>query len=128
VIASSHSTLHDSDAHHDFEDHDPDIEPPTSRSEPVSPGEAQRRQILTLAPSPSGLTMLAGGTAAVLFGGAVGFWLGRRSAPRPVHRAAVNLESAVALAPVAMKLLSNPMIRALAIRLIVRQFSKRIAH
>jgi hypothetical protein len=128
VIASSHSTLHVPDVNNDFEDHDPDIEPPASRSEPVSPGEAQRRQILALAPSPSGLTMMAGGTAAVVVGGAIGFWLGRRTAPRPVHRAAVNLESAVALAPVAMRLLSNPLIRALALRLVVRQLSKRIAH
>jgi hypothetical protein len=128
VIASSRSALHDLDADDTYDDRDPDIEPPASRTEPVAPGEAQRRQIWTLAPSPDGLTMLAGGTAAVLLGGAVGFWLGRRTAPRPVQRSVVNLESAVALAPVAMRLLKNPLIRAMAVRLIVRQLSKRIAH
>jgi hypothetical protein len=119
--------MHPNDDHDYVDTHDPDIEPPASRSEPVSPAEAQRRQVWTLAPSPDSLSMAAGGAAAIVFGGAVGFWLGRRSAPRPVRRAAVNFESAVALAPVAMQLLRNPLIRALAVRVLVRQLSKRIA-
>jgi hypothetical protein len=127
VIASSRSTLYDLNADATMDARDPDIEPPASLSEPVSPAEAQRRQIWTLAPSPNTVSMVAGGAAAIGLGGAVGFWLGRRTAPRPVHRAAINLESAVALAPVAMQLLRNPLIRTLAVRMLVRQLSKRIA-
>ncbi len=127
MISSSRSTLYDLNSDADIDSHDPDIEPPASLSEPVSPSEAQRRQIWALAPPPNTLSMVAGGAAAIGLGGAVGFWLGRRTAPRPVHRAAINFESAVALAPVAMQLLRNPLIRTLAVRVLVRQLGKRIA-
>jgi hypothetical protein len=66
----------------------------------------------------------------VLLGGAVGFWLGRRTAPKPpkpVRRTAATIESAVALAPVAMRLLANPLIRTMAIRMVIKQLNKRIA-
>jgi hypothetical protein len=129
-MAASHSTLHALDPDPHLDAHDPDTEPPTSRSEPVSPAEAQRRQIWTLAPAPPTLTTILGGVAAILFGGAIGFWLGRRTAPRParpVRHAAATFESVAELAPVALNLLKNPLIRTMAVRILVRQLSKRIA-
>lgn len=129
-MSASQPTIRALDSDTELDAHDPDIEPPASRTEPVSPSEAQRRQFWALAPAPPTLTTIAGGAAAILFGGAIGFWLGRRTAPRPtkpVRHAAATLESAVALAPVALNLLKNPLIRAMAVRIIVRQLSRRIA-
>jgi hypothetical protein len=109
--------------------HDADTEPPASLTEPVTPAEAERRQFWELSPPPERLAMIAGGVAAVVAGGAVGYWLGRRSAPpapRKIGRAAATFESALELAPVAMNLLSNPLIRTLAVRMLVRQIKNRI--
>ena len=129
-MAASHSTLDALDPDSDLDAHEPDIVPPASRSEPVSPAEAQRRQIWTLAPAPPSPATVAGGLAAIVFGGAVGFWIGRRTAPRPtlpIQRAAATIESAAELAPVALSLLKNPLIRAMAVRILVRQLGRRIA-
>jgi hypothetical protein len=129
-MATPRSTIRALGTDPTFDAHDPDTEPPASRAEPVSPSEAQRRQIWELAPSPATLATIAGGVLAVLLGGALGFWLGRRTAPRParpVRHFAATVESAAELAPVALNLLKNPLIRAMAVRMIVRQLNKRIA-
>jgi hypothetical protein len=129
-MAASHSTIRALDPDTDLDARDPDIEPPASRTEPVSPAEAQRRQIWTLAPAPPTLATVAGGVAAILFGGAIGFWIGRRTAPRParpIRHAAATFESVAELAPVALNLLKNPLVRTMAVRMVVRQLSKRIA-
>jgi hypothetical protein len=76
------------------------------------------------------MVMMAGGAvAAAVVGGAVGFWLGKRRAARPVRpvrRFASTVDSAIGLAPVAMNLLANPLVRTMALRILVRQLSKRI--
>jgi len=87
--------------------------------------------MLALAPSPTRLAMIGGGVAAVFAGGVVGYWLGRRHAPkpaRPVRHLASKIGSALDLAPVAMHLLANPIVRALAIRVLLRQIGRRIEH
>jgi hypothetical protein len=87
--------------------------------------EAMRR----LAPSPSRAMMVGGGIAAVLLGGAIGFWLGGRRvsrAPAKVRHAASTADSLIELAPVAMHLLGNPMIRRLAVRMLLRQITSRL--
>jgi hypothetical protein len=121
---------HDFNAHSESDAEHEDAESRFGPNEPIRPGEAQRRQVLSLVPSPRALATIGGGIAAVLLGGAVGFWLGRRTAPkplRPVRRTAATFESAVALAPVAMRLLANPLIRTMAIRMVIKQLNKRIA-
>jgi hypothetical protein len=110
-----------------------DLDPDAAHSafEPVQPAEASRSQILALAPSPAGLATIGGCVAAACAGGAVGYWLGRRHAPQPARKArhlASTIESAMDLAPVAMHLLGNPIVRALAIRVLMRQIGRRIDH
>lgn len=95
--------------------------------EPVQPAVAARKQALEMAPPTRTVTMIAGGAAAVLLGGAVGYWLGARRASAPIRkvkRTASTVERAVELLPVAMQLLANPVVRSLAIRLLMR----RLAH
>ena len=68
--------------------------------------------------------MLAGCAAAVLIGGGVGYWLGARCTHQParnIRRAASRAENAVELLPVAMHLLANPVVRALAIKMLMRR-------
>ena len=105
-------------------------DPTSAPSEGTRPSDAAERQMRALAPAPDRLLLtIGGGIAAALAGGAVGFWLGRRSAPRParpVRRLAARFDSAIDLAPVAMQLLGNPLIRTLAIRLLMRQLGRRI--
>ncbi len=82
-----------------------------------------------LAPSPSRAMLIGGGIAAALLGGAIGFWLGGRRvsrAPAKVRHAASTADSLIELAPVAMHLLSNPLIRTLAVRMLVRQVTSRL--
>jgi hypothetical protein len=82
-----------------------------------------------LAPSPSRVMMIFGGIAAVLLGGAVGYWLGNRSVARrtaKVRHAASTADSLVALAPVAAHLLRNPLVRTLAVRMVMRQLTSRL--
>jgi hypothetical protein len=92
--------------------------------EPVSPTMGARQQAFRLAEAAPPLGLLVGGTAAVLLGGAVGYWLGARRAQPPVRevkRAASKAGHAVELLPVAMHLLANPVVRALAIRILMRR-------
>lgn len=84
-----------------------------------------------LAPSPSRVMLIVGGILAVLLGGAVGYWLGGRravqkQAPTRVRRAASKADSLIDLAPVAMHLLGNPLVRTLAVRMVVRQLTNRL--
>lgn len=129
MVARSTSSLQDVSS---LPQHDPGelgADPTHATVEPVRPSDAQRQHLLGLAPPPRIVALVAGGVAAALAGGAVGYWLGRRSAPRPartVRRLASRIDSAAELAPVAMGLLANPLIRALVIRLLMRQMSRRI--
>ena len=95
--------------------------------EPVQPSAAARQQAFRLVESAPPISLLVGGAAAVLFGGAVGYWLGARRSQQParkIKRAASTAEHAIELLPVAMQLLGNPMVRTLAIRMLMR----RLAH
>jgi hypothetical protein len=110
-----------------------DLDPDSAGSpvEPVRPSEAPRHQALALVPSPSQVAMIGGGIAAALVGGAIGYWLGKRHAQRParpIRRVASTVDSVVELLPVAMHLLGNPLVRALTIRMLLRQISRRIDH
>lgn len=69
------------------------------------------------------------GAAALLLGGTAGYWLGAwrsQSLTRPagkVKRVASTVEHGVELLPVAMQLLANPIVRSLAIRLLMRRLA-----
>lgn len=111
----------------------PDLDPDAADTpvEPVRPSEAPRQQALKMVPPPSKVMMIGGGIVAALAGGAVGYWLGKRHAQRParpIRRVARTVDSVVELAPVAMHLLANPLVRALAIRALMRQLNRRIDH
>jgi hypothetical protein len=117
------------DAELSAQDLDPDAADKTY--EPVRPAEGPRQQALALVAAPGRLALIGSGVAAALVGGAFGYWLGRRHAPRParpVRQLASTIDSALDLAPVAMRLLANPLIRALAVRVLLRQLSRRIEH
>jgi len=106
----------------------PDSAPDTA---PTSPAEADEQQVRALAPSPNTLMMIGGGAAALALGGSVGYWLGRRPAPKPkaprrLRHAASTAEAALDLAPVAMQLLANPVVRSVAMRMLLRQITRRI--
>ncbi len=108
---------------------DDDLDDTDGGYEPVRPATAQRRQLLDLVPAPTDPATLALGAAVVTLGGALGFWLARRKpeAPaRPMKRAATRVEAAVDLAPLIIRLLSNPMMRTLILRIVMRQISSRI--
>ena len=97
--------------------------------EPVGPAEAPRMQALALVPPPRVLAMIAGGIASAFVGGAIGYWLGRRRAQRParpIRNLSTTIDSIVDLAPVAMHLMANPLVRALALRMALRQLKQRI--
>jgi hypothetical protein len=73
--------------------------------------------------------LLGSAILAALAGGAVGFWLGKRQTPppaRPMRNAAAAIDAALDLAPAAMRLLANPIVRTLAIRVLMRQIAQRI--
>ena len=111
----------------------PDLDPDSADTpvEPVRPSEGPRQQALKMVPPPSKVMVIGGGIVAALAGGAVGYWLGKRHAPRParpIRTVARTVDSVVDLAPVAMQLLANPLVRALAIRALTRQLSRRIDH
>jgi hypothetical protein len=121
--------LHDFSSYSSIDSEHDDDESLAGRNEPVQPAEAQRRQFLGLAPPPGRLALIGGGIAAILVGGSIGFWLGRQTPSRPIarlRRTAATLESAIELAPVAMQLLANPIVRAMMIRLLIRQLSRRV--
>ena len=97
--------------------------------EPVRPAEAPRKQALALVPSPRTLAMTGGAFASAFVGGAIGYWLGNRRAQRParpIHHVAAGVDSMMGLAPVAMHLVANPLVRALALRVLLRQLKHRI--
>jgi hypothetical protein len=123
VIAPTNPHLHTVNPDAELDAEDADIGATT----PDSPAEAERRQVWSLAPSPARLGLIAGGAVAILLGAVVGFWLGRRSATRPqrkLKRAASSVESAGELVPVALKLLSNPIVRSLIVKQTVRQLNR----
>jgi hypothetical protein len=102
----------------------------SGRAEPVRPAEAQRSQLMRLIPAPARMATIGGCIASLLVGGAVGYWIGRRHASRPVRpikRAAETAGSAVELVPVAMHLLANPAVQRLALRMLMRQRRHRAA-
>src|SRR4051812_23990352 len=122
--------LHPVDPDDDRESEDAHADPAVRAAEPVAPAEAQRRQIWGLSPPPASLGMLVTGAVAILIGATVGFWLGRRTASKPVRklqRAASTAEAAFDLVPVAVQLLSNPIVRTQLMRLAVGQLSRRFA-
>jgi hypothetical protein len=99
--------------------------------EPVRPAEAPRRQALALAPPPARLAMIGGMIAAALAGCAVGYWLGKRRAkrrPKPLQLVASRLRSSSRFAPTLTHLAASPIVRALVIRMMMRQFTGRLAH
>jgi hypothetical protein len=131
VIAQSDPTPYSFDRNTDGDAfvHEPDTEPPAGLAEPVTAREAARRQFWALTPPPATLGTIVGGAVAVVGGGAFGYWLGRRSAAQrrtQVRRAASSVSAAVELAPVAMHLFANPIVRALVIRILVRKLSPRV--
>jgi hypothetical protein len=126
VIAPSNPHLHAVNPDAELDADDADI----GATAPAGPAEAEKRQLWSLAPSPKHLSLYAGGLVAILLGAAIGFWLGRRSAlrpSRPVRRATSTVAAAADLAPVALRLLSNPIVRALVVKQAIKQFSRRIA-
>jgi hypothetical protein len=107
------------------------IDPDAHPYEPVRPDEGPRQQAVKLTPPPSRLMLMGGAVGAACVGGAVGYWLGKRRAPArtaPLNSFASSLNAAVELAPVAMQLLGNPLVRTLAIRMLMRQISQRVEH
>ena len=129
MIAHSSSPWTDDDADHP--DREPDTAPdPLYRSyEPVRPAEGVRQQAIQMTPPPGKLFLLVGAVVSGLIGGAVGFWLGSRRAPKrtnPIGDFASTVGSAVELVPVAMHLLANPLIRAMAVRILLRQIARRV--
>jgi hypothetical protein len=111
------------------DDHDLDPDSAGTPYEPVRPAEAPRRQALALVPSPRMLAMIGGAFASAFVGGAIGYWLGKRRAERParpIRQMASTVDSVMELAPVAMHLLANPLVRALALRMLLRQLKQRI--
>ena len=129
MIASSSSPWTDDAADHP--DREPDTAPdPMHRSyEPVRPAEGVRQQAVQLTPPPGKLFLLVGALVSGLIGGAVGFWLGSRRAQKrtkPIANFASTVGSAAELAPVAMQLLANPLIRTLAVRILLRQLARRV--
>jgi hypothetical protein len=97
--------------------------------EPVRPDEGVRQQAVRLTPPPGKLFLLVGAVVSGLIGGALGFWLGSRRAPKrtkPIANFASTVGSAAELAPVAMHLLANPLIRTLAVRILLRQLARRV--
>lgn len=117
----------DSEAHADADDHRiaafDDAQDVERRKTAKSSGGRGFRLVEAAPP----VSTLLYGSAAVLLGGAAGYWLGARRSERPTRKlkqTASNVEHAVELLPVAMRLLANPMVRSLAIRLLMR----RLAH
>ena len=129
MVARSTPPLRDISTDREPDDQGFDPESADVPVEPVRPSEGSRRQALALVPSPSKLVLIGGGLAAALSGGAIGYWLGKRRAQRParpIRRAARHVGSVVDLVPVAMHLLGNPLVRALAIRMLMRKIGQRI--
>jgi integral membrane sensor domain MASE1 len=83
-----------------------------------------------MVPSPTTLAMIGGAFASAFVGAAIGYWLGKRRAERParpIRHVASTVDSMMELAPVAMHLLANPLVRALALRMVLRQLKQRMA-
>jgi hypothetical protein len=124
-VATSGST----DAESSIDSSDSDLDVRDRTFEPVRPATAERCQLLALAPPLVDGKTLAGGLAAVTLGGVVGYWLSRRRATpsaRQMRRTVARVEAAADLAPLAIRLLSNPVVRAFVVRIILRQISRRI--
>lgn len=112
-----------------MDDSEADFDARANPFEPVRPATAQLHQLLALVPPLTETSTLLGGLAAVALGGGVGLWLARRRDARPVQtvrRTASRVEAAAGLAPLAIRLLSNPVVRAFALRMVMRQISRRI--
>jgi hypothetical protein len=129
MIAPTSSQWTHDDA--DQPDHESEIDPDATyrRAEPVRPDTAARQQAIKLTPPPSKMLLLVGAAGSALIGGGIGFWLGSRRAPRrtrPMRDFASTVGSAAELAPVAMHLLANPLIRAMAVRILLRQIARRV--
>jgi hypothetical protein len=129
MVARSTPPLRDVSSQSESDSNALDADSTHAPVEPVRPSDAQRQQVLALAPSPRALALVGVGVASALAGGAVGYWLGargKRRSARSVQHLASTIDSAVKLAPVAMGLLGNPLIRTIALRLLARQISRRI--
>lgn len=93
------------------------------------PSDSLSHQYRALVPPPRtlqrvGLTLLAVGLGAL--GGGL---LSRRRAPappRPVRRLRARADAAADLAPLVAQLAANPLVREYAVRLLLRQFSRRL--
>jgi hypothetical protein len=131
MVARSNPPLRDISSETRPEGQELDPDSPGSPTEPMRPSEAERRQMLALVPSPGRLAMIGGCIASAFVGGAIGYWLGKRRAQRParpIRHVAATVDSVMDLAPVAMHLLANPLVRGLALRVLLRQISRRIDH
>jgi hypothetical protein len=129
MVARSTPPLHDISVDESIDAQDVDPDSAKRPYEPVRPAEAPRQQALALAPSPARVALIGGGIAAAFAGGAVGYWMGKRHAgrpARPLRRVVATADAAIELVPVVMHLLTNPLVRALAIRILLRQISRRI--
>jgi hypothetical protein len=93
------------------------------------PADAQRGQLLALAPSPSQMKLAGGGVLAMVVGGLAGYWLAERRAQKRAsesRRATDMVAAAVELMPVLMRLMANPLVRAMVLRMVMRQISRRL--
>ena len=128
MIAHSSTPWTDDDADHADRESDASRDPTRQTYEPVRPDEGVRQQAIQLTPPPGKLFLLVGAVVSGLIGGALGFWLGSRRAPKrtkPIANFASTVGSAVELVPVAMQLLANPLIRAMVVRILLRQLARR---
>lgn len=119
----------DADAHADAEDDRIaafDDAEDTERKRPARSAQGRGFRLVEAAPPVSTLLY---GSAAVLLGGTVGYWLGARQShavTKPAKRAkhtASTIEHGIELLPVAMQLLANPFVRSMVIRLLMRRLA-----
>ena len=131
MVARSTPPLRDISTPGGSDAQDLDADSASTPVEPVRPSEGPRQQLLALAPSPSQIAMIGAGLVAAFLGGAVGYWLGKRQAgrpARPIRKAARTVDSVIELLPVALRLLENPLVRALTMRMLLGKISRRIDH
>ena len=117
----------DSDAHTDTEDDRIAAFDDAEDGEHAKTPTADRRWGLPPVNAAPYMTTVLCSLAAVLFGGMIGYWFGVRRSQQPVKKikhAASTVGHAAELLPVLTQFLANPVIRTLAIRLLMRRFAR----